>query len=396
MTAGVFGGTIHNQVFVSLALIATVVSSVSSSTVLILIKRMNVWNQHLSLLFAMASFELMYDVFFFSCMVDTKSFPLTVLSNIAVCLGGTTSSMLSNVIALVALYVVYYRKTIDLMPYYYLIIAVASIPGMIVIIMYIMVLEDAKYSYLVDVGLEGIYYYTRLATIGINVICCVCTAVIVRRMKSLTNARSDAEIAINRLSMRMFYYPIVQAIGRSGCAWYEMEYGYNYQLNRTVNLDPPDTTDSQFAVQCWMTICIPLIAVGYLVIFLIMQPDASKRVTAFVKDWKLFQGTSMRGDSNASGTGSSKTTMEITSRLSEASAKSGHTAQNPMYGANDGEGEEEDDEERRGSEHGAQSDYSSRHSDGGYQDSIPASRFNSNESENAAKIINAKLFDCKY
>lgn len=388
MAVDVFGGTIHNQVFVSLAFIATVISSVSSSTVLILIKRMNVWNQHLSLLFAMASFELMYDVFFFSCMVDTKNFPLTVLSNIAVCLGGTTSSMLSNVIALVALYVVYFRKTIDLMPYYYLIIAIASIPGMIVIIMYMMVLRDAKYSYLVDVGLEGIYYYTRLATIGINVLCCVFTATIVHRMKSLTNSRSNAEIAINRLSMRMFYYPIVQAIGRSGCAWYEMEYGYNYQLNRTVNLDPPDTSDTQFAVQCWMTICIPLIAVGYLVIFLIMQPDASKRATAFMKDWNLFQG-SLRGDSSASSSGNTTVLEFTTNRLSEVSAKSGSTAQHPHpY--------DDDEEHARDSEHGAQSDYSSRHSDGGYQDSTPASRFNSDESENAAKIMNARLFDCKY
>lgn len=397
MAGDLFGGTIHNQVFVSLALIATIVSSTSSSSVLIMIKRLNIWNLHLSLIFAMTSFELMYDVFFFSCMVDTGSFGLTVLSNIAVCLGGTTSSMLSNVIALVALYVVYYRKTINLMPYYYLIIAVASIPGMIVIIMYMMVLSDVKYSYLVDVGLTGIYYYTRLASIGINFVCSICTAVTVHRMKSLTNARSNAEIAINRLSMRMFYYPIVQAIGRSGCAWYEMEYGYNYQLNRTVNLDPPDTSDTEFGVQCWMTVCIPLIAVGYLVIFLIMQPDASKSVTSLMKRWDLFQGP-VRGDSSASSSGGTNNTTVLeftTNRLSEVSMKSSSTQQHAAA-RNDYDEEEEGQYYTHNSEHGTQSEYSSRHSETFLHDSLPPSRLNSAESETAAKVINAKLFDCKF
>ena len=389
MSYGVFGGTTHNQVFSSLALIATVVSSLSSSTVLVLIKKMGTWNLHLSLIFAMTSFELMYDIFFFSSMVDTKSFGLTVLSNIMVCLGGTTSSMLSNVIALVALYVVYYRQTIDLMPYYYLIIAAATIPGMVVIIMYMMVLSDAKYMYLVDVGLEGIYYYTRLASIGINFVCSIGTAVTVHRMRSLINTRSPAELAINRLSMRMFYYPIVQAIGRSGCAWYEMEYGYNYQLNRTVNLDPPHTSNTQFAVQCWMTICIPLIAVGYLAIFLIMQPDASRRVTACLKNWHLFQGDS-RGISNNSSSGNHTTVLEFTTnRLSEVSAKTSSTAHQPYLFDN------EDGSQDRDSGHNTPSEYSSRHSDMYLTDSHHNSRFNSVESESAAQNMNARLFDCK-
>lgn len=380
-----FGESIHNRVFVALALVATIVSSTCSSSVLIMIKRLNIWNVHLSLIFAMTSFELMYDVFFFSCMVDTGNFGLTVLSNIAVCLGGTTSSLLSNVIALVALYVVYYRQTLDIMPYYFLIIAIAMIPGMIVIIMYMMVLSDAKYQYLVDVGLTGIYYYTRLSSIGINFVCSISTAVTIHRMKSLHNSRSPAELAINRLSTRMFYYPIVQAIGRSGCAWYEMEYGYNYQPDRTVNLDPPHTSNSQFAVQCWMTICIPLIAIGYLVIFLIMQPDASKRVTAFLKDWKLL--SSDRDEVQASSTSSSGNTkvLEFTSnRLSEMSQTSASMRPPGHYDGTDDEGYSQHDP----------SDYSG-HSERYLTDSAPISRTNSVDSEAANRTMNARLFDCK-
>lgn len=382
----IFGDTTHNKVFVSLALIATIISSSCSSSVLIMIKRLGIWNLHLSLIFAMTSFELLYDLFFFSCMVDTGNFGLTVLSNIAVCLGGTTSSLLSNVIALVALYVVYYRRTIDIMPYYFLIIAIASIPGMVVIIMYIMVLSNAKYQYLVDIGLTGIYYYTRLASIGINFVCSITTAVTIHRMKSLHNSRSAAEQAINRLSTRMFYYPVVQAIGRSGCAWYEMEYGYNYQLDRTVNLDPPYTSNSQFAVQCWMTICIPLIAVGYLVIFLIMQPDASKRVTAFLKDWNLLR--SDRDDSqvsSASSAGNTKVLEFTTNRLSEVSLKSNSTRQ---------PGQHEGDEEEY-SHHDHQSDYSG-HTERYLAELTHNSRTNSVDSESATQNINAKLFDCSY
>ena len=145
-----------------------------------------------------------------------------------------------------------------------------------------MAIAYSKYDDLADVAVLGIYYYVRLISIGINFICTAFTALQIQKMKSHGVAKTNSEIAISTLSMRLFYYPIVQAIGRSGCAWYEMAYGDNFDRNSGVNFNPPNTTNTQFAAQCLMALSAPLISVGYLAIFLIMQPDASRRVNSFL------------------------------------------------------------------------------------------------------------------
>ena len=45
--------------------------------------------------------------------------------------------------------------------------------------------------------------------------------------------------AIAVLANRMLYYPIVQAISRSGSAWYELQFGWDF--------NPPSVTRLQFA-----------------------------------------------------------------------------------------------------------------------------------------------------
>jgi hypothetical protein len=271
-----FDGSRHSQVFVSLALIAGIVGSVSSSTVILLIRKMQVWNLHIALIMAMTVFELLYDISFFTGMASTGSFGLSVVSNVAQLQGGTTSSIVSNIIAAVALYVVYFKKTVDALKYYYLIVFVAVVPGVIINILYILAVSGTHHNNLASVAVLDIYYYIRLGSITINFICSIYTALLIDRMRSQSCAKTTSEAAISKLSMRLFYYPIVQAVGRSGCAWYEGAYGYNFAPDRGFNFNPSETSDTQFAAQCLMVISTPLISVGYLVIFLIMQPNAAK------------------------------------------------------------------------------------------------------------------------
>lgn len=271
-----FDGSEHSQVFVALALIATLVGSASSSTVLFLIHKMQVWNLHIALISSMTVFELLYDVSFFTGMANTGSRGLSILSNVAQLQGGLTSSIISNIIAAVALYVVYYKRTVNALKYWRRIIFLAIVPGVIVNILYIIAVSGAHHNNLAGVAVLGIYYYMRLASIVLNFFCSYATALIIHQMRSQSCAKSSSETAISTLSMRLFYYPIVQAIGRSGCAWYEGAYGYNFAPNRGFNFNPSDTSDQQFAAQCLMVISTPLISVGYLVIFLIMQPNAAR------------------------------------------------------------------------------------------------------------------------
>ena len=123
-------------------------------------------------------------------------------------------------------------------------------------------------------------------------------------MRSLGVSRTKSEIAISTLSMRLFYYPIIQAIGRSGCAWYEMTYKYNFDPDSGFNFNPERTTDTQFAAQCLMVISTPLISIGYLCIFLIMQPDAMRSFRALIAQVTC---NAMYADNSINTTGGSKT-----------------------------------------------------------------------------------------
>ena len=83
MTSSMFDGTEHSQIFVALALIAGIIGSFSSSTVIFLIYKMKIWNLHIAMILAMTVFELLYDISFFSGMANTGSVGISVTSNVA-------------------------------------------------------------------------------------------------------------------------------------------------------------------------------------------------------------------------------------------------------------------------------------------------------------------------
>ena len=47
-------------------------------------------------------------------------------------------------------------------------------------------------------------------------------------------------------------------------------------MDKGFNFNPEHTSDIQFAAQCLMVLSTPMISVGHLAIFLIMQPDAAR------------------------------------------------------------------------------------------------------------------------
>lgn len=105
--------------------------------------------------------------------------------------------------------------------------------------------------------------------------------------------KSLHEIALRALAKRMVLYPVVQLlgtlcicllhqcvnttsyIGRSGFAWYEGEYG-NTVL--PLNYIP----QHQYDAIVFCVLVTPMISVGYLVIFLFMQPEAMKHFQAML------------------------------------------------------------------------------------------------------------------
>jgi hypothetical protein len=274
MGSPLVSGSRHSRLFAILALSATIISTSASLIMLWLIIKMKKWNGHLLLITTMTAFQTLYDISFYSAMVDVHNVYVTVSSNVAQIVGGMASAFLSNVIAGLAFYVILYRQSFPIFKAYpYILVFVLLVTGVAALLFLLSVTVEDK-EYLADISVLYVYFYARLVSIGINFVFALLTMLQIRRTRSGKETMSHVEKVINRLSLRLFYYPIVQAISRSGCAWYEMRYGYNFDPNSGYNFSPEHTSNFAFAAQCTMALSMPVASIGYLIIFLIMQPKA--------------------------------------------------------------------------------------------------------------------------
>jgi hypothetical protein len=270
-----FEGNSHQLAFAGLALAATVVGSIASIIMLMLIRNMGTWNGHLLLITTMTIFQLIYDFSFFTGVVDTGVGVLTIVSNITQLFSGILSSLVSNWVAWVAFYVIYYKCKFEIFRYYPRMVLLATVPACFVVTLFCLAVAETSNDEYIRIALL-LYNFVKICSIFINCVLIAWTAVLIRRMRSgsVSRSRSAAETSINELVIRLFYYPLVQILSRSGCAWYEMQYGYNFSPSEGMNFDPTHTSTVQFIAQCLMTLSMPIASVGYLVIFLRMHPKA--------------------------------------------------------------------------------------------------------------------------
>jgi hypothetical protein len=256
---------------------------------------MKVRTGHVLLVLTMSYFQLLYDLTFFFSNVDCGYY-VTVVANFFQLSCGIGSSLVSNWIAFIALYIILYRQKFNIFDYYTHILASCVLPGLVDAIIYLVAVcpADSQDDALLDFSILDYYYYTRLASIALNFIFVFLAFYKIDLMSSKTNNKSDQEMAIRTLARRLIFYPVVQAIGRSGYAWYEFEYG--------VNIDVDDPTQEQFASLIFLTIITPMVSIGYLIIFLVMQPRAYlefKRMI-FCKEYDEPIENSTKGDDEVS------------------------------------------------------------------------------------------------
>jgi hypothetical protein len=268
---------IHNVVFFSFALLASVASSIASLLLITIITRLRARNFYVTLIFAMAWFEFLHDIFFFFCIVGTGTFGLTIAANIALLTGATSSSMLSNVIAGIAFYVIYTKKSVHIIEYCPIIIAACVIPSFVTVVLYLAAMCLSAQKYLATVWVLYLHCGFRVLSIAINFCCSSATTYLTYQMSSFKGSpKSPSEIAIMIMPVRLLYYPIVQAVGSGGSVWYELQYGFNFNRNAGFDYNPPNVSNTQFSAQCVMLVCAPVVSIGYLVIFIIMQPEGSR------------------------------------------------------------------------------------------------------------------------
>ncbi len=276
-TSSVFGGGVNSEVYVALNLVFCFIASLASILTLMLIHKMNVHTGHVTLIFYMTIFQLAYDCTLFFSNVNCGYY-ITAFANFFQLFGGVSSSLISNWIAFIAYYIIIYRERFDIFSNFYPIMISACLPGFANGVFYLAVIipQSAQKPHLINVALLDVYYYIRLGSIFLNFIFCGIAFYKVQLISSrkLATHKSVQETAIRTLALRMVYYPIVQAISRSGYAWYEKQYG--------ADIDQIDANPTQYASLIFLTIITPSVSIGYLVIFLVMQPDAYYTFKAMV------------------------------------------------------------------------------------------------------------------
>lgn len=269
MTEINFGGP-KQQTYIILNIIFCSFGFLASLINIVLIKIMKLNSGHISLVLFMNYSQLIYDFTLFFSNVYCGYYILNI-ANFFQLTFGISGSLISNWIAYVAFYVVYYNKNIDINSNKKLMYLSSFLPGLIngIILLGATIPQKDTNFDLRQIAIVDIYYYIRLASILLNFLFAGLTLFKIYKMGSKRRTKSFEEIAIQTFSYRLLFYPIIQAVGRLGNAWYEKAYGEDYD-----NADDASTT--QYDSLLFVAILTPLVSVGYLIIFLIMQPSAYK------------------------------------------------------------------------------------------------------------------------
>lgn len=175
--------------------------------------------------------------------------------------GGLGTSLWTNVLSYVVLYVVKYFKSLNILGNFHYLWPLVMLPSISIGVMAI-----------VDVYMERpdnvayMYYAARLLSILFNFACYGQIAFRTAHIAISEREKAPSDIAISELSQRMIYYPLMQIFSRLAAAVYEPMYGFGPYKGNTGWL--------QFCCACFFSILTPSAGIGYLIIFLRFQPGA--------------------------------------------------------------------------------------------------------------------------
>lgn len=269
----VFHGTQREEAYVYLNLFTSIIGTICSIITIILIRRVKSTTGHVYLVYLMSVYQLLYDITFFFSEVPVRYY-ISVTANLFQATCGVASSFVSNWIAFIAMYIVWYRRKVDVFANLKIIHITSFLPGFASALIYLVasVPKSKASEDLVNISIVYIYNNLRLFSIFLNFVFVL--MILVRIYRFNGNPSSPQEIAIRTLARRMIYYPIIQAIGRSGYSWYEYAYGTNFGDEKV------DTVE--YSSMILAAIVTPAVSVGYMIIFLIMQPNAYKHFKALI------------------------------------------------------------------------------------------------------------------
>jgi hypothetical protein len=207
---GLFDGSPGEQTYVILDLVGSVLSSIASVVTILVINKMKITG-YIKLILTMTWFQFIYDVSFFNGTIDVGEYWIGYVANMFQLVGGLGSSLISNWIAYVVLYVVYNKRSIDILRNYKYMLASAVIPAFATAIVYsIGTIPRGNSEHLENIANLGMYYYIRLISIFLNFAMFGMASYFNHLIRSKGLGKSPSEQAINTLCRRLMYYPLLQ------------------------------------------------------------------------------------------------------------------------------------------------------------------------------------------
>lgn len=251
----------NQELVISLALFFSTISLIASLLTLVLIQRLKKWNGYIQLVVSLTACQMIYDVGFYPLLwfgYIEGQIAYAVLNT----WGGLTSTLWSNVIILVTCRIVVELRTIDIIKKYSAYSIAVYLPSTAV--------TTLSVVFLGNVHVTIVYFAMRTFSIAINVfaICIIFFKIYRMRTKGGSVSMNSKSNPVFVLSKRLVYYCAVQTITRVGNSWYQLQYGFGS------GYDSSDASIMQTVLYFSEFILTPSAGIGYLIVFLCIQPDA--------------------------------------------------------------------------------------------------------------------------
>ena len=250
-----------DNITIILLLVFGLLGSICSLLTIYLVYSMKRWTGYLRLVVNLTLCQLFYDISIIMISGTSKANLYTYIS--LRCISGIATTLWSNVISYVVLYVVITLKAFNVNNNFNMIFTCIFIPAILigVILPYAIATNNNNLAYI----FEQIYFWIRILSIIINIIFYIILTIILQKYNHNTIHYSNDPIAI--LAFRMKYYPLIQIITRLAASWYETKYGYTYNYLYSYSII------EKFSIILY-SITFPSAGIGYFLIFLIVTPGA--------------------------------------------------------------------------------------------------------------------------
>jgi hypothetical protein len=260
----------------TLCLIVSLLSFICSLTTLLIIRNISRYryNGYIQLVASLTFCQLIYDLGFF-LLPWYGTYYGRICYGVINMWGGIASSLWSNILIFVTCQIIFTSRSVDIHSNYKYYFCFVTIPATV-----ISILEGIYVRHSGSTAIFYCYFILRSTSVVGNILLFL---IIVTQLYHLHSFSTNDYSKLNSLnpiyvlSMRLIYYCLVQTITRVGASWYQLQYGYGHTYHHE--------TASSFQTAAYLLeyILTPSAGIGYLIVFLVIQPDAQEVL------WSLLQ-----------------------------------------------------------------------------------------------------------